>query len=79
MKTSSGTNNVISLDDYRKSKQVKTEDSVKQVFKDSLDNQAVMQRYRINQPSADERKKAIQESLNRINKLMEELGNKCST
>ena len=79
MKTSNGTDNVVSLDDYRKAKQLKTDDGLKQAFRDSLDNQIVMQRYKINPPSLEERQKNIQESVKRINKLMEELGNKCST
>ena len=74
MKTSNGTDNVVSLDDYRKTKQVKTQDSVKQVFKDSMDNDRVMHRYNI-----EERHKNIKESISRINKLLGELNNKCST
>lgn len=74
MKTSNGTDNVVSLDDYRKTKQVKTQDSVKQVFKDSMDNDQVMRRYNINQ-----RHKDIKERIDRINKLLGELNNKCST
>jgi len=74
MKTSNGTDNVVSLDDYRKTKQVKTQDSVKQVFKDSMDNDQVMRRYNI-----EERHKNIKESISRINKLLGELNNKCST
>lgn len=79
MKTSNGTDNVVSLDDYRKTKQVKEQDSLKQAFRDSLNNDQVMRRYKINPPSLEERKKNIQESVKRINKLMEEMGNKCST
>lgn len=79
MKTSNGTDNVVSLDDYRRTKQVKEQDRVKQVFRDSLNNDQVMRRYKINPPSLEERQKNIQESVKRINKLMEELGNKCST
>jgi len=79
MKTSNGTDNVVSLDDYRKTKQVKEQDSLKQAFRDSLNNDQVMRRYKINPPSLEERQKNIQESVKRINKLMEELGNKCST
>ena len=74
MKTSNGTDNVVSLDDYRKTKQVKTQDSVKQVFKDSMDNDQVMRRYNI-----EERHKNIKESISRINNLLGELNNKCST
>lgn len=79
MKTSNGTDNVISLDDYRKTKQIKAEDGLQQAFRDSLDNDQVMRRYKINPPSLEQRQKNIQESVKRINKLMEELGNKCST
>jgi hypothetical protein len=74
MKTSNGTDNVVSLDDYRKTKQVKTQDSVKQVFKDSMDNDQVMRRYNI-----EERYKNFKERIDRINKLLGELNNKCST
>ena len=60
--------NVISLADYKKKK-----NEVKAVFKDSLDNKQVMQRYNINQPTLEERQERIKESIQRINKLMAEL------
>ena len=60
--------NVVSLADYRKKKE-----GVKAVFKDSLDNDRVMQRYNINQPTIEERQERIKESIQRINKLMAEL------
>lgn len=76
MKTSNGTEcKVISLTEYRKKK----ENKLKDVFRDSMDNDAVMQRYRINQPTIEQRQERIKESITRINKLMEELNNKCST
>jgi len=62
------TNNVVSLADYRKKKE-----GVKAVFKDSLDNDRVIQRYNINQPTIEERQERIKESILRINKLMAEL------
>jgi len=60
--------NVIYLSDYKRKK-----DEVKAVFKDSLDNDRVMQRYKINQPTLEERQERIKESIERINKLMTEL------
>jgi hypothetical protein len=60
--------NVIYLADYKRKK-----DEVKAVFKDSLDNKQVMQRYNINQPTLEERQERIKESIQRINKLMAEL------
>jgi len=60
--------NVIYLADYRRKK-----DEVKAVFKDSLDNKQVMQRYNINQPTLEERQERIKESIQRINKLMAEI------
>ncbi len=60
--------NVISLADYKKKK-----NEVKAVFKDSLDNKQVMQRYNINQPTLEERQERIKESIQRINKLMAEI------
>ena len=60
--------NVVSLADYRKKKE-----GVKAVFKDSLDNDRVIQRYNINQPTIEERHERIKESIQRINKLMAEL------
>lgn len=60
--------NVISLADYKKKKE-----GVKAVFKDSLNNDRVMQRYNINQPTLEERQEKIKQSINRINKLMDEL------
>ena len=76
MKTSSGTEkpNVISMADYRRK-----QDVIKQRFRDSLDNSKVMEHYRINEPTIEERQERIKESIERINKLMRELGNKCST
>ena len=60
--------NVIYLADYKRKK-----DEVKAVFKDSLDNKQVMQRYNINQPTLEEGQERIKESIQRINKLMAEL------
>jgi len=60
--------NVIYLADYKKKKE-----GVKAVFKDSLNNDRVLQRYKINQPTLEERQEKIKQSISRINKLMEEL------
>lgn len=64
---------VISLADYRATR--KLTDSVKAVFKDSLDNDAVMKRYNINQPTLEERQERIKQSIQRINGLLKELNN----
>lgn len=61
-------NNVVYLADYKKKKE-----GIKAVFKDSLDNDRVMQRYKINQPTLEERQEKIKQSIQRINKLMDEL------
>jgi hypothetical protein len=60
------TTNIINLADYRAKKE-----GVKQVFKDSLDNDAVMQRYNIKTPTIEERVERIRQTVERINKLME--------
>lgn len=60
--------NVISLADYKKKKE-----GIKKVFKDSLDNKQVMQRYNIQQPTIEERQERIKQSIQRINKLMAEI------
>jgi hypothetical protein len=60
------TTNIINLADYRAKK-----DGVKQAFKDSLDNDAVMQRYNIKTPTIEERVERIRQTVERINKLME--------
>lgn len=67
------TTNVVSLDDYRKKKQ--TPDSFKQQFKDSLDNNKVMQNYKIQQPTEEERRERIKESIARINAMFKETNN----
>jgi predicted nuclease with TOPRIM domain len=59
---------VISLADYKRKKE-----GVKKVFKDSLDNKQVMERYQIKQPTLEERQERIKESIQRINKLMAEI------
>lgn len=65
--------NVVSLADYRATR--KLTDSVKAVFKDSLNNDAVMKRYNINQPTLEERQERIKQSIQRINGLLKELNN----
>jgi hypothetical protein len=76
MRTKDGTNsntqdNLISMADYKKKKQ--TQQEVKKVFKQSLDNDQVMKRYNINQPTIEERTERIKQSIERINKLMGQL------
>jgi hypothetical protein len=60
--------NVISLADYKRK-----QGEVKQVFKDSLNNDKVMQQYKINQPTIEERQERIKQGIQRINKLMDDL------
>ena len=60
--------NVVYLSDYKRKKE-----DVKAVFKDSLDNDRVMQRYKINQPTLEERQERIKQSIQRINKLMDDI------
>ena len=61
--------NVINLDRFRKKTQKKEEDdSTKQRFKDSLDNDAVMRRYGINKQM-----EGIHKRIDTINNLMKEL------
>ena len=69
------TDNVINLSDYRKTKQQKSKlnNDVKEVFTDSLDNDKVMERYKIKQPTIEERTQRIKESIERVNNLMKEL------
>lgn len=62
---------VVSLSDYKKKKQIQQE--VKQVFKQSLDNAQVLKQYKINQPTMEQRAERIKESIERINKLMEQI------
>jgi len=64
--------NVVSLNDYRKRK---TPDSLKQEFRDSLDNDRVMQRYNIQQPTLEERTERIRQSIARINAMLREVNN----
>jgi len=60
---------VINLDRFRKKTQKKEEDdSTKQLFKDSLDNDAVMRRYGINKQM-----EGIHKRIDTINNLMREL------
>ena len=60
---------VINLDRFRKKTQKKEEDdSTKQLFKDSLDNDAVMRRYGINK-----KMEGIHKRIDTINNLMKEL------
>ena len=66
--------NVINMREWKLKKESK-QDSVKQVFRDSLDNDAVKQRYKIKEPTIEERTTRISESIKRINKLMKELEN----
>ena len=58
---------VIDLASYRDKR-----DAVKTVFKDSLDNSKVMERYNIEAPTIEQRIERIRNSIDRINKLMAE-------
>lgn len=61
--------NVINLDRFRKKTQKKEEDdTTKQRFRDSLDNDAVMRRYGINKQM-----EGIHKRIDTINNLMKEL------
>lgn len=62
--------NVVSMRDYLAKK---ASNSMKQVFKDSMDNDQVMQRYKIKQPTLEERTERIKQSVDRINKLLKEI------
>jgi hypothetical protein len=53
--------------------QTKPKEGIKKVFKDSLDNKQVMQRYNIQQPTIEERQERIKQSIQRITKLMAEI------
>lgn len=61
---------VVSMRDYLAKK---ASNSMKQVFKDSMDNDQVMQRYKIKQPTLEERTERIKQSVDRINKLLKEI------
>ena len=67
--------NVIDMKKWKLEK--KTDESVKQFFRDSLDNDNVKRNYKLNetkeQPTIEERTKRIGESIKRINALMGEL------
>ena len=69
------TDNVINLSEYRKAKQQKNtlNKDVKLVFTDSIDNDKVMERYKIKQPTIEERTQRIKDSIERVNNLMREL------
>lgn len=70
--------NVINLSEYRKAKQQKNtlNKDVKLVFTDSIDNDKVMEKYKINRPTIEERRQRITESIQRINSLLTELETK---
>jgi hypothetical protein len=63
--------NVIVLADW--SNKNKTPDSVKQFFKDSLDNDSIKARYKIEEPTEEERRTRIKERIDSINSLLREL------
>ena len=73
IKDDSERDNVVSMQDYLDRKTNKARDSVKQVFKDSLDNDQVMRRYKVKQPTIEERQERIRESIQRINKLLQDI------
>lgn len=69
---------VINLDEKRKKKDEESRTTgIKQVMKDSLDNEAVKRRYGIKsktpEPTIEERAENIRQSIARINSLMAEL------
>lgn len=66
------TDNVVSLKEYKEKKK-KTD---MRVYRDSLDNDKVMERYKINQPTIEERRQRITESIKRINSLLTDLETK---
>lgn len=68
------TNNVVDLKAWREKKKTKTVS--KQAYLDSLDNNKVMQKYNIKQPTIEERTQRIADSIARINGLMKELEEK---
>lgn len=66
---------VINLREWRLKKETKKE-NVKQQFVDSLDNNKVKEKYKLNtkeMPTFEERKQRITESIKRINSLMQQL------
>lgn len=69
------TDNVVNLSEYRKAKQQKNtlNKDVKLVFTDSIDNQKVIERYKIKQLTIEERTQRIKDSIERVNNLMREL------
>jgi hypothetical protein len=67
-------NNIIDLQKWKLEK--KTEDSVKKLFRDSLDNNKVKENYKLTDKknvSEEERLSRIKNSIQRINSLMSEL------
>jgi len=60
---------VIDLSKYRQKKQ----DVNKDEFRKSVDNEEVKRRYKIKEPTLDERMNKISERIKRINSLMKEL------
>lgn len=71
---------VIDLRKWKEEKQGKkaTENGLKQIMKDSLDNETVKRRYNIAtkdkpEPTLEQRQERIKESIKRINKLMDEI------
>lgn len=63
--------NVISLTEWKEKKTKNAQD-----YRDSLDNNKVMQKYNIKQPTIEERTQRIADSIARINGLMKELEDK---
>lgn len=63
--------NVISLTEWKEKKNKNAQD-----YRDSLNNDKVMKKYNIKQPTIEERQQKISESIKRINNLISELEDK---
>ena len=67
---------IINLAEWKKKKE-ENKDSLIQAMKDSLDNEAVKRKYKLNvpppPPTEEERLAKIRASINRVNNLMNEL------
>lgn len=65
---------IINLQEERNKRQKKEEQALVTEMRASLNNDEVMKRYKIAQPTIEEREEKIRASIKRINKLMDELG-----
>lgn len=62
---------VISITEWKEKKNKNAQD-----YRDSLNNDKVMKKYNIKQPTIEERQQKISESIKRINNLISELEDK---